>query len=147
MSLLADADRKELEQMFGALTRPVRLVSFTQTFGCDTCLDARRILDEVATISDKLSVDECNIVLEPDRAARYGVDRAPATAVCALDADGAEVDYGVRFIGLTSGYEFSSLVDAILLVSRGDSQLSEESRTLLAAVAEPVRIQVFVTPT
>ena len=133
--------------MFAGLTRPVRLVFFTQTLGCETCADARRILDEVADLSPLLSVEECNLVLDKERAAQFGVDRAPTTALVVVEADGAEHDYGIRFVGLTAGYEFSSLVDAVLLVSRGESQLSDESRALLAAVTEPVRVQVFVTPT
>jgi alkyl hydroperoxide reductase subunit AhpF len=147
MSLLSDSDRQELTALFAGLTRPVRVVLFTQTFGCETCTDARRILDELAELTPKLTIEECNLVLDKDRAAAYGIDRAPAMAVVALDEDGTEHDYGVRFVGLTAGYEFSSLVDAVLLVSSGDSRLSESTRTLLAQVAEPVRIQVFVTPT
>jgi hypothetical protein len=40
-----------------------------------------------------------------------------------------------------------SLVEAIRLVASGQSGLSEESRALVAAVTEPLHIQVFVTPT
>jgi hypothetical protein len=49
--------------------------------------------------------------------------------------------------GLPSGYEFGTLVDAILDVSRGESGLSAETRQALAALARPVHIQVFSTPT
>jgi alkyl hydroperoxide reductase subunit AhpF len=147
MAFISERDRDRLGEMLAGLARPVRLVFFTQTFGCETCSDARRILDELAELSPKLSVVEHNVVLEPELATTYGLDRAPATAVVAVEEDGTERDYGVRFVGLTSGYEFSALVDAILLVSGGDSQLSDESRTLLAGVKDPVRIQVFVTPT
>ncbi len=147
MSLLSDADRQVLLQRFAGLSRPVRLIFFTQTFGCDTCDDAKRILDEVAGLSEKVSVETNNLVLDTERAAQFGVDRAPSVAVVAVNEDGTEQDYGIRFVGLTAGYEFSSLIDAIELVSGGDSQLADDSRALLAAVERPVRIQVFVTPT
>jgi alkyl hydroperoxide reductase subunit AhpF len=147
MSLLSEPDRQQLRSMFEDLTRPVRLLLFTQTFGCETCGDAHRILEEVAELSPAISVEESNLVLDQDRARAYGVERAPTIAVVAVDEEGAERDYGIRFVGLTAGYEFSSLVDAILLVSRGESQLGEASRALLATVTEPVTIQVFVTPT
>jgi alkyl hydroperoxide reductase subunit AhpF len=146
MSLLSDREQQQVSELFEDLTRPVRLLLFTQTFGCETCGDARRVLDALAEISDKVTVDECNLVLDADRAARYGVDRAPSTAVLAFDGE-EERDYGVRFVGLTAGYEFSSLIDAILLVSSGTSGLSEESRSLIASVKEPVDVRVFVTPT
>ena len=65
----------------------------------------------------------------------------PAIAVV-----GAE-DYGIRFLGIPSGYEFMSLLDAIQLVSSGDSGLQPVSRELLAGLAAPLALQVFVTPT
>jgi glutaredoxin-like protein len=146
MSLLSDRDREQLREVFDGLTRPVRLRFFTQTFGCDTCADTGRLLDALVALSPKLSTEECNLVLEPHRAAAAGVDRAPAIAVVALREDLSEVDYGIRFVGLPGGYEFSSLVEAIQLVSSGDSQLTDESRRLLATLLEPVTVQVFVTP-
>ena len=47
MSLIPAADQQRLRADFAALTRPVTLVFFTQTFGCHTCLQAREILDEL----------------------------------------------------------------------------------------------------
>ena len=47
-----------------------------------------------------------------------------------------------------SGYDFMSLVDAILAVSgASDAPLTKESLELLAQVTEPRNIAVFVTPT
>ena len=40
-----------------------------------------------------------------------------------------------------------SLLDAILLVSKGDSGLLEGSRAMLASLASPLTLQLFVTPT
>jgi glutaredoxin-like protein len=145
--ILSDADRQRIGELLAGLSRPVRLLFFTQTFGCETCPDARRIVDQLAELSPKLSVVECNLVLEPDQAARYGVDRAPTVVPLALEADGTERDYGVRLVGLMAGYELISLIDAITLVSSGDSALTAASRALLARVSEPVTIRVFVTPT
>ena len=71
-----------------------------------------------------------------------GIQRIPAVAVM-----GAEKDYGIRFYGLPTGYEFGTLVDAILDVSSGDSGLSPETRQALQTLTKPVHIQVFSTPT
>jgi alkyl hydroperoxide reductase subunit AhpF len=60
---------------------------------------------------------------------------------------GADRDYGIRMYGLPSGYEFGTLVEAILDVSSGDSGLSEPTRTALKEIAKPVHVQVFSTPT
>ena len=40
-----------------------------------------------------------------------------------------------------------SLLDAIQIVSAGDSGLNEASRAMLAGVESPLALQVFVTPT
>jgi glutaredoxin-like protein len=70
-----------------------------------------------------------------------GVDKIPAIAII-----GAE-DYGVRFYGIPSGYEFTSLLHAIRMVAAGKPELTEETMKALAEVTEPVHLQVFVTPT
>ena len=53
----------------------------------------------------------------------------------------------MRFYGTPAGYEFGSLVDGILDVSRGSSLLSEQTRTALATLDRDVRLRVFSTPT
>ena len=131
----------DLEAELANLSAPVRLVFFTQTFGCDTCLPARQVVDRVASVSDQISVEEFNLVLDTDQVEAYGIQRAPAIAVV------AETDTGIRFYGVPDGHELVSLVESILLVASGDSGLSDESRALIAAVEEPIDIQVFVTPT
>ena len=56
-------------------------------------------------------------------------------------------DYGIRFLGVPAGYEFSNLIDAIIAVSRGEPQLKDESKAALAGLAQDVTIKVFATPT
>jgi alkyl hydroperoxide reductase subunit AhpF len=119
----------------------VRLVFFTQTLNCDTCEPTRQILGELAGLSGQITVEEHNFLLEAEAAAAYRIDRVPAIAVV-----GAQ-DYGIRFLGIPSGYEFMSLLDAIQIVSAGDSGLSEASRAMLAGLESPLALQVFVTPT
>ena len=54
----------------------------------------------------------------------------------------------MRFLGAPAGYEFMSLVDAVVLAGTTDSGLSPESRQLIAEhVHAPLEILVFVTPT
>ena len=59
----------------------------------------------------------------------------------------AEKDSGIRFYGIPSGYEFTSLLEDIIDVSKGDSGLSEASKALVKEIKQPVHLQVFVTPT
>jgi alkyl hydroperoxide reductase subunit AhpF len=140
--MLSEPDRRRVQQMLGGMVDPIRLVFFTQSLNCESCRPTRQILDEIAPLSDKLSIDERNFILDKEGAALFEVDRVPAIAVVARDRD-----TGIRFYGAPAGYEFSALIDAIVAASTGQSGLSEASRTEMASVAAPVRIKVFVTPT
>jgi glutaredoxin-like protein len=147
MALISDSDRARLQHDFGELRRDVRLLFFTQTFGCETCLQARQVLDELPPLSDRITIEEINLVLERERADRYGVDRAPAVALVTTGDDGVEHDSHIRFLGTPSGYEFISLIRAILLVGGGPSTLSEANRARLSAIDTPTTLHVFTTPT
>ena len=148
MPLLSPSDQDKLRQEFAKMTQSVRLLFFTQTIGCETCPQTRQILDELPPLSDKIAIDEINPVLDRDRAARFGVDRVPAVAIVSRDAAGAEHDSRIRFAGTPAGYEFISLVQAVLLVGGArESTLTGESLAQLAAVDRPIALQVFTTPT
>ena len=147
MSLLAPADQEKLRESFDEMTAPVRLLFFTQTLDCETCRQARQILDELPPLSDRITIEEVNFVLEKDRASSYGIDRVPAVAVLGEDETGQAKDSRIRFLGAPAGYEFVSLVQAILLVGGHGSNLTDANRERIAAVDKPVTMQVFTTPT
>ena len=149
MALLSPADQDKLREAFQHMSRPVRLLFFTQTIGCETCLETRQILDELPPLSDRVSIEEVNLVLERERAQQYGIDRAPAVAILYEEpGDGSQPhDSRMRFLGAPSGYEFVSLVQAVLLAGGRASGLSEGARQKLGAVDRPVTLQVFTTPT
>jgi glutaredoxin-like protein len=104
---------------------------------------ARQVVEEVASLSDRITVEEVNLILDKERSEQFGIDRIPGIA---LLRDGA--DTRMRFLGAPAGYEFSSLVEAILLAGTDDSGLTDDSKRLIAdKVTAPVDIKVFVTPT
>ena len=146
MALISPSDQERLRESFAEMTRSVRLLFFTQTLDCETCLQTRQILDELPPLSDKITIEEVNLILEGDTAKAYGIDRVPAIAVT-YDENGRAADTRIRFLGAPAGYEFISLVQAVLLAGGREPQLSPESRTRLAAVHRPVTMQVFTTPT
>jgi alkyl hydroperoxide reductase subunit AhpF len=155
MALISPADQARLREWFADMTRPVRLLFFTQTLDCETCGQTKQILDELPQLSDKIAIEEVNFVLDGDRAKEYGIDRVPAVAVAYEDAGstiqgagspGVITDSRIRFLGAPAGYEFISLVQAILLVGGRESILSADNRARVTAVTQPVRIQVFTTP-
>jgi alkyl hydroperoxide reductase subunit AhpF len=146
MPLLSSADQQKLRDAFASMTRPVHVLFFTQTLDCDSCPTAKQILDELPPLSARITIDEVNLVLDRDRAAQFGVDRAPAIALT-YEEDGTQKDSRIRFLGAPSGYEFVSLVQALLLAGGAESELTDASRQRLAAVDKPVTMQVFTTPT
>jgi glutaredoxin-like protein len=141
MALISEPDRATVAKVLTELVEPVRLVFFTQTFGCESCAGTKRILAELASLSDRVSLEEYNLVLEKEVAAEYGVDRSPTVVVT------REGGRRLTYVGPPSGYELGSLVEAIKLVSSGDSGLTPASRRRLAEVARPMTVLVFVTPT
>ncbi len=145
MALLADDVVSQLQKEFEALEKPVRLAVGFQTLQDPGSEDVRRLLEELAALSPKLSVEPVNFVLDTDRVAALGFSRTPGIAVLGGEAD-AE-DHGIRFYGMPAGYEFGSLIDAMLLVSKGKSGLGQETQAALAAFQRPVHLQVFSTPT
>jgi alkyl hydroperoxide reductase subunit AhpF len=147
MALLSPADQDKLRESFAEMTHPVRLLFFTQTLDCETCPQTRQILDELPALSDKVVVEDVNFVLEKDKARQYGIDRVPAIAVLGQDEAGQPHDSRIRFLGAPAGYEFISLVQAILLVGGRESILTEENRQRVAAIDKPVTMKVFTTPT
>lgn len=144
MALLSDQDRQTVQGHLAGLKHPVTLLLFTQTFGAsETALVARQVLDELVSLSDLLSLEEVNFVLEKGRAASFGIEAIPAVAILS----GGE-DTRIRFLGAPAGYEFMSLVEAVILAGTRDSGLTTASRELIAEhVTAPLDIKVFVTPT
>jgi len=131
----------ELQRRLADMANPVRLVFFTQELECATCRETGQLLRELAGVSDKIRLEVYNFQLDREQVEAFGVDKIPATVVM------GERDYGIRFYGIPSGYEFAALVDTILAVSRADSGLSPETREKLRQVKAPLHLQVLVTPT
>jgi len=141
MALISDDDALEVRGRLEGMVHPVKLVHFTQELNLEYGREAKQLLTELLPLSDKLSLEVYNFLLEKDKVSEYGVDKVPATAV----RNGK--DYGIRFYGLPAGYEFATLLDVILSVSQEDSGLKAENREKLAKVSQPVHLEVFVTPT
>ncbi len=145
MALLREDDRQHLIREFSALTNPVKLIVFTQKFECQYCTETRMIAEEVAGLSEKISLEVYDFEAHAEIAEQYGIDKIPATVI--MRAGSNPKDYGIRFYGIPSGYEFSTLIEDIMMVSRGDSGLSAETKAWAAALKKPVHMQVFITPT
>jgi glutaredoxin-like protein len=149
MTLLTEKDAAAVRQQFeDALIQPVKLVMFSQEFECLYCRETRQILEELAELSPLVSVEIHDFERDKALADQYGVDKIPATLVQRAGLDGTiDTDYGIRFYGIPSGYEFVSLLEAIKLVGVGRVGLSQATLDKLATLDQPLHLQVFVTPT
>ncbi len=123
MPILQPRDEDAVRTEFARIAGPVKLVVFSQELVAgDLCRQNEQLIREVAALSDQISVE----VLNPAEGAR---------------------DYGVRFLGIPAGYEFSNLIDSIIAVSSGEAALTDDTKASLAALAGDVDIKVFSTPT
>ncbi len=141
MPLLNDEIRQEVSKILANLPGPVRLVMFTQEFECEYCAETRQLVEEIAELSDRLTAEIYDFQADRAKAEELGIDKIPAIAII-----GAQ-DYGVRFYGIPSGYEFASFLHAIQSVAAGKPELSDATLRVVAGIQKPVHIQVFVTPT
>lgn len=145
MPLLQQQDRDYLVEKFTDLKNPVDLIVFTQEDDCQYCPETAELAGELAELSDKINLQTVDYASNMDLAADYNVDKLPATIVM-RGGDEAK-DYGIRYYGIPSGYEFSSYIEAISMVGIGESGLSAETKAWAATLETPIEMQVFVTPT
>jgi len=141
MALIQESQQEQLKDRFKELDGNVKLIVFTQEMECQYCKETRQLMEEVAALSDKIAVEVYDFVSDADKVEKYKIDKIPATVI------EGEKDYGIRFYGIPVGYEFTSLIGGIIAVSKGESDLSEETKAALDELKDAVHIQVFVTLT
>ena len=134
-------DREQITNRLNDMVGHVKLIFFTQEFECQLCHETRSLLQEVNAMSGKLSLEVHNFQLNKEMVEQYKIDKIPATVIA------GEKDYGIRFYGIPGGYEFTTFLEDIIAVSKGDSGLNDHTREELKAVTKPLRIEVMVTPT
>ena len=136
-------DKKELltNEFKEKLENPVKILMFTQEIECKFCSDTRKLAQELAAVSDKITAEVYDFVADADKAKEYGIDKIPALAIL------GKKDYGVRIYGIPYGYELQTLIDAVINVSRGKTDLTDKTKKILSEVKAPVHIQVFVSLT
>lgn len=147
-NLLDENVRQQVTAFFENLDKDVQVLYFgsDDPAECQHCAETRQLLEEVTGLSDKLHLNSYLLAESADLAKTYNVDAVPTFVIAALEGDQV-VDFGIRYKGIPAGHEFTSLVNSLLIVSRRDSGLAEETRDYLKTLDKPVFLQVFVTPT
>lgn len=139
--LFTAEEEQEIKKRLSEITNDVKLVLFTQTFNCDTCVETEALMRAVCELSERLKLEILNPHVNRERAEQYKVERVPALIV------EGDRDYGIRYFGAPGGYEFASLLEDLVAVGKRESGLSEASKEKIRALTEPLHLKVFVTPT
>ena len=142
MGILSEEQSTRLKsELAQNLTNPVTLTVFTQEFECNYCKEARELVHELASLSDKIRVQVFDFLKDKERASEYGIDKVPAIVIEGRKRNQA------KFYGVPAGYEFSTLLKDLVQASKEETGLSPATRKTLSAITVPVHIKVFVTPT
>jgi glutaredoxin-like protein len=141
MAFLQESDKAVIKERLSEMRSEVTLRYFTQDIECEFCRETHELLQELSALDDKIKLEVFDFTKNADEAGKYKIDKIPATVVMNSS------DFGIRFYGIPAGYEFPSLLEAIVMVSQGESSLSQESKNFLKELKSPVHLQVFVTPT
>lgn len=136
---------RQIEEAFTELQEPVQVLYFGSQEQCETCAETKQLLEEVAAVNDKVELGVYDLEENRDLAEKFNVMNVPGIVIAAKD-DANVKNLGVQFSGIPAGYEFSTLINDILAVSRRDSGLNEKTREFLRRLDQPLHLQVFVTP-
>jgi len=148
--MIPDQDKAFLKDKFGEeMQAPVTILAFTRKpedqdeagLECEFCSETQQIVEELAGLSDKISVETREFSTDDPSAKDMGVDKLPALVVQGPKAG------AVKYFGIPGGFEFSSLVEDIVDASRGETDLSDEAKEKIRGIDQDTHIQVFVTPT
>ena len=108
---------------------------------CMFCKETRQLLKDVSSLSDKIELTIYDFEGDKDKAEEFGIDKIPAVVIM------NEKDLGIRFFGIPSGYEYASLIETIVDVSKSKTGLSQKTKDALQGIDKNIHLQVFVTPT
>jgi len=144
--LINDKIAEQVIQVFSGMQNPVEILFFEKKNECDYCPDTRQLLEEVAGLSEKIGLQTFDLEEDEQAARQYHVDQAPAFVIVSRTGDQL-IDYGIRFLGIPSGHEFTSLINDLVMVSNRETGLSQPTREYLKSLTQPVKLQVFTTPT
>jgi alkyl hydroperoxide reductase subunit AhpF len=137
---------QQIKEVFAGLVHPVQILYFGSEENCEYCGETQQLLSEISELDEKLNLTVYDLKKDAGIAAQYKVDKAPAILVASKNGEQI-VDLGIQFSGIPSGYEFSSLVNDILIASKQETGLSAATREFLQKLTQPLLLQVFVTPT
>ncbi len=154
MEILTKEVQEATKKRFaGGLENTVKIIHFTQEPSrlvlpdhlkgqeCLFCKETKALMRDVCSLSEKIELILYDFLADVEKAKDYNIDKIPATIITGNSAK------NVRIFGIPSGYEYASLIEAIIDVSKGRTNLKPKTIEALKTIDKPVHIQTFVTPT
>lgn len=141
-NLLPKEVADQIQTILADMKDPITLVYFTDGT-CQTCLETGQLLNEIAALNAKITLEVHNFNTDADAVKLYDVKRIPFFVV--LDKDGT--DRGVRFSGIPAGHEINSFLSALMEMSGAAPNFPQDILDRIAKIDKPVDIKVFVTLT
>ena len=140
MPVMLDESVKQLvSQRFSDMKEPVKIKVFSTKDHCLLCNEMLELVEEVAKLSDKITISHCDCNEDDPEAKKYKIKHHPSLVI------EGDKDYGIRFFGVPAGKEFTTLIESIMLVSSRDPVLAPEIKEMLGKIKKDVNLKVFVT--
>jgi glutaredoxin-like protein len=146
-------EQELIQQKFAAeLLGPVKIDYFTEReialtvpgrTPCAYCKPTREMLQELAALSDLISLRVHIFDEAAEVRTKFGIERIPGIVLRGPSPNGP----GFKFYGMPGGTEFPSFLEAIVDISLGAVLLSEQSVRELKKLRDEITVRVFVTPT
>jgi thioredoxin reductase (NADPH) len=129
----------QLRMIFDQLPHTVHLYLFTQEGRNDVYNQAaKEVVRAFSELGSKVELHE--LTLDDKLAKKYQVDISPSIL---FDPE----HYSIRFLGAPMGEEGRTLLEAVVLIGLGKSNLSEQSLKIIEKLNSNRRVKIFSSPT
>jgi glutaredoxin-like protein len=139
--LFNDDIRKQLRDVFKDMPKQMTLGLFIDESGCQSCLETKEYMEEVAELGLKINLETYDIHRDAEIAKLYNIEMVPSIVLL----DDQRHYHGVKFNGIPAGHEINSFIPAILETSGLDSEVPEPLKSQIENIDKDVNIKVFVT--
>jgi thioredoxin reductase (NADPH) len=138
MSVISESDAEQLREIFAEeMHSEVTILLFIKR-GDSASEDARKLLEEVCSLSGKIKLRVYDFE-KAQEVQKYGIARAPAVTLL------GEGDYKIRYYGVPFEQEFETLIEWLIMVSKGSAEIRESTKRELAELSEEKKLTVLVT--
>jgi glutaredoxin-like protein len=143
MEKLMDKEtQSKVKEILEELTEPVQILLVKNDGEYSEIVE--QLLGELKELDDRIKVDTYHS--DSEEINKYDIEKDLSPVTLILDSEGN--DYGIRYYGIPSGYEFTTILKNIIAISNNSvNSFTDENKEKLSQIDKRVKIRVFVTPT